>query len=86
MGRHVALQEDRPGVVSRLTPDRRKALYGVVAAVQAALTAAGVVTGEQASMWRQVGEHLAAIITLLVAVLHTGGVYEAPVITPEQQG
>ncbi|WP_136314417.1 phage holin [Actinomyces procaprae] len=79
MGRHVALTTDRT-IVSWLTPERRRALYGAAAAILAALAALGVITGEQASAWGQVAEQVLAVVALVVAAVHTGGVYEAPIV------
>lgn len=79
MGKHVALTTDRT-VIAWLTPERRKALYGAVAAILAALAAVGVITGEQATAWGQVAEQLLAVAALILAAVHTGGVYEAPIV------
>lgn len=86
MGRHVALQTDRPGVVSWLTPDRRRAIYGLVAAVLSLGVAIGWVSQEQAAVWQRLVEQLAAIAALLLAVLHTGGTYTGPISLPDQPG
>ncbi|SPT53093.1 Uncharacterised protein [Actinomyces bovis] len=78
-GKHVALQGDRPGVVAWLTPQRRKAAYALAAAILAFGAAIGWLTQEQVTVWLRVLEQLAGIVALLVAVVHTGGVYEGPV-------
>ncbi|CED90633.1 phage holin [Actinomyces succiniciruminis] len=79
MGKHVALTTDRT-IIDWLTPERRRAIYSAAAAILAALAALGVITGEQATAWGQVAEQLLAAAALVVAALHTGGIYEAPVI------
>lgn len=79
MGKHVATTTDRT-IVSWLTPERRRALYGAVAAILGALAAVGVITGEQSDAWAQVAEQALAVIALVLAALHTGGTYTAPVI------
>ncbi|QHO91019.1 hypothetical protein CWT12_06400 [Actinomyces sp. 432] len=76
MGKHVALTTDRT-ILSWLTPERRRAIYSAVAAVLAALAAVGVITGEQATAWGQVAEQALAVAALVLAAVHTGGVYEA---------
>jgi len=79
MGKHVALTTDRT-ILSWLTPERRRAIYSAVAAILSALAAVGVITGEQSEAWAQVAEQLFAVAALILAALHTGGIYEAPVI------
>ncbi|WP_103061596.1 hypothetical protein [Actinomyces qiguomingii] len=79
MGKHVALTEDRT-ILSWLTPERRRALYSAVAAILAALAALGVITGEQSEAWAQVAEQVLAVAALVLAAIHTGGVYEAPIV------
>ncbi|MDU0347486.1 hypothetical protein [Actinomyces sp. MRS3W] len=79
MGKHVALTEDRT-IVAWLTPERRKALYSAVAAILGALAALGVITGEQSEAWAQVAEQVLAVAALILAAIHTGGVYEAPIV------
>ena len=75
---HVALTEDRT-ILSWLTPARRKAIYGLVAALITLLTAAGVVTGEQGEGVLSIADQVLGIAVALLAMTHTGGTYVAPV-------
>lgn len=84
MAQQHVVQRDRDGIVSWLTPERRRALYGVVAAVLSLGTAIGWVTQEQATTWQQVVEQLLGVVALLLAVAHTGGSYTGPVTLPDQ--
>ncbi len=62
-----------------LTPPRRRALYGIVAAALALGMAYGYVTPEQSTHWLDVADKALGLIALVIAASHTGGVYEAPV-------
>lgn len=61
-----------------LTPERRKALYALFAALGAVGVAYGFVTAETWEQWSQVIQQVLSVIGLLVATVHTGGVYTAP--------
>lgn len=61
-----------------LTPERRKAIYGVVAALLAVGIAYGVVAPEQSAQWLDVLDKVLGLVALLLAASHTGGVYTAP--------
>lgn len=61
-----------------LTPERRKAVYGVVAALLAIGVAYGFVTSEQSSAWLDVADKVLGLVALLLAASHTGGTYLAP--------
>ena len=61
-----------------LTPERRKAIYGVVAAVLAIGAAWGLVGPEQSSAWLDVADKVLGLVALLLAASHTGGTYLAP--------
>lgn len=62
-----------------LTPARRKAIYGIVAALLAVGMAYGLVTPEQSTHWLDVADKALGLIALVLAASHTGGVYEAPI-------
>ena len=62
-----------------LTPPRRRAIYGLVAAVLALGMAYGLVSPEQSTLWLDVADKTLGLLALILAALHTGGVYEAPV-------
>lgn len=61
-----------------LTPERRKAIYGVVAAVLAISVAWGFVGPEQSAQWLDVADKVLGLVALLLAASHTGGTYMAP--------
>lgn len=61
-----------------LTPERRKAIYGVVAALLAVGIAYGVVAPEQSAQWLDVLDKVLGLLALVLAAIHTGGVYTAP--------
>lgn len=61
-----------------LTPERRKAIYGVVAAVLAIGVAYGLVAPEQSAQWLDVADKVLGLAALLLAASHTGGTYVAP--------
>ena len=61
-----------------LTPERRKAIYGVVAALLAVGIAYGVVAPEQSAQWLDVLDKVLGLLALVLAAVHTGGVYTAP--------
>lgn len=69
-----------------LTPERRKAIYGVVAALLAVGIAYGVVAPEQSAQWLDVLDKGLGLLALVLAAVHTGGVYTAPVYgTPDAE-
>lgn len=76
MGRHVAVTEDRT-IVSWLTPDRRRWLYGVACAALTLAGAYGLLDEQMTALW-----NILAAAVLGVAVGHTGGTYTAPVEPP----
>lgn len=61
-----------------LTPERRKAFYGVVAALLAVGVAWGFVSPEQSAQWLDVADKVLGLVALLLAASHTGGTYAAP--------
>lgn len=61
-----------------LTPERRKAVYGVVAALLAVGVAWGFVSPEQSAQWLDVADKVLGLVALLLAASHTGGTYTAP--------
>lgn len=61
-----------------LTPERRKAVYAVVAALLGLGSVYGFVAPEQSSAWLDVADKVLGLIALVLAASHTGGVYEAP--------
>ena len=61
-----------------LTPERRKALYGLVAAIGTVGVAYGGWTAENWEQWSTVAQQVLSVIGLLVATVHTGGAYLAP--------
>lgn len=61
-----------------LTPERRKAIYGVVAALLAVGIAYGVIAPEQSAQWLDVLDKVLGLLALVLAAVHTGGVYTAP--------
>lgn len=76
MGKHV-LTTDRTRW-PLLTPERRKAVYAVVAALLGLGTVYGLATPEQSAQWLDVADKVLGLVALLLAASHTGGVYEAP--------
>ena len=62
-----------------LTPQRRKAIYGIVAALLALGVAYGLLTPEQSGQWMDVADKALGLLALVMAASHTGGVYESPV-------
>ena len=62
------------------TPERRKAVYGVVAALLALGTTDGLIAPENATQWLEVANQGLGVIALVLAAIHTGGVYESPVL------
>lgn len=69
-----------------LTPERRKAIYGVVAALLALGTVYGLATPEQSAQWLDVADKVLGLVALLLAASHTGGVYEAPSYGAREDG
>lgn len=61
-----------------LTPERRKAIYGVVAALLAIGVAYGFVAPDQPAQWLDVADKVLGLVALLLATSHTGGTYLAP--------
>lgn len=84
MGKH-ALTTDRTRW-DLLTPPRRKAIYGIVAALLALGMAYGMVTPEQSTHWLDVADKALGLIALVMATMHTGGVYESPVYEEKEDG
>lgn len=60
-----------------LTPERRKALYALFAAIGMVGVAYGGWSAETWEQWSQVIQQVLTVIGLLVATVHTGGVYTA---------
>ena len=58
-----------------LTPERRKALYGLVAAI--GMVGVGW-TAENWEQWTGVAQQVLSVVGLIIAVVHTGGAYVAP--------
>ena len=77
MGKHV-LTTDRTRW-PLLTPERRKAIYGVASALLAIGVAYGLVGPEQSAQWLDVADKVLGLVALLLAASHTGGTYVAPV-------
>lgn len=75
--KNVVLTTDRTKWMV-LTPERRKALYGLVAAIGTVGVAYGGWTAESWEQWSAVAQQVLSVIGLLVATVHTGGVYLAP--------
>lgn len=61
-----------------LTPERRKALYGLVAAIGMVGVAYGGWTAENWEQWTGVAQQVLSVVGLIIAVIHTGGTYVAP--------
>lgn len=61
-----------------LTPERRKAVYAVVAALLGLGAVYGLVSPEQVHAWLDVADKVLGLVALVLAASHTGGVYEAP--------
>ena len=61
-----------------LTPERRKALYGLFAAIGMVGVAYGGWTAESWEQWFTVVQQILSVIGLVVATVHTGGAYFAP--------
>lgn len=84
MGKRVALTTDRTTLAGWLTPERRKAFYGLASALLAVGLATNLFTPEDVS---RVADAVAAVIGVLtgvVAFLHTGGTYKAPAAPVEE--
>lgn len=60
-----------------LTPERRKALYGLVAAIGMVGVAYGGWTAENWEQWTGVAQQVLSTVGLIIAVVHTGGTYVA---------
>lgn len=84
MGKHV-LTTDRTRW-PLLTPERRKAVYGVVAALLALGTVYGLASPDQVHAWLDVADKLLGLIALVLAASHTGGTYSAPVYGVKDDG
>lgn len=76
-GKHTVLTTDRTRW-DILTPERRKAIYGLAAAFGAILIAFGGAAPESVQQWLDIVDKILAIAVPLLAALHTGGVYSAP--------
>lgn len=61
------------------TPERRKAVYGVVAALMALGTTYGLIAPENGAQWLEVVNQALGVLALVLATIHTGGTYESPV-------
>ena len=61
-----------------LTPERRKAVYAVVAALLGLGVVYGLASPGQARAWLDVADKVLGLLALLLAASHTGGTYEAP--------
>lgn len=61
------------------TPERRKAIYGVVAAILTLGMAYGAWTAETVEQWAKVVDQALGVLALVFATVHTGGTYESPV-------
>ena len=57
-------------IAAWFTPNRRKAIYGIVAAGAFALTAFGVVSQDQLDQWVQNASGVIAFLTALLALFH----------------
>ena len=77
MMKNVVLTTDRTRW-PLLTPERRKAVYAVVAALLGLGTVYGLATPDQVHAWLDVADKALGLIALVLAASHTGGVYEAP--------
>lgn len=75
--KNVVLTTDRTKWLI-LTPERRKALYGLFAAIGMVGVAYGGWTAESWEQWSAVVQQVLSVIGLLVATVHTGGAYLAP--------
>ena len=75
--KNVVLTTDRTKWLI-LTPERRKALYGLFAAIGMVGVAYGGWTAESWEQWSTVAQQVLSVIGLLVAAVHTGGTYLAP--------
>lgn len=75
--KHEVLTTDRTKWAV-LTPERRKALYGLVAAIGTVGVAYGGWTAENWEQWSAVAQQILSVVGLIVAVVHTGGTYVAP--------
>lgn len=75
--KNVVLTTDRTKWLI-LTPERRKALYGLFAAIGMVGVAYGGWTAESWEQWSAVAQQVLSVIALLVATVHTGGTYLAP--------
>lgn len=61
------------------TPERRKAVYGVMTALLTLGFAYGAWSAETVEQWAKVIDQLLGAIAMFLATIHTGGTYEAPV-------
>lgn len=75
--KNVVLTTDRTKWAA-LTPERRKALYGLVAAIGMVGVAYGGWTAENWEQWTGVAQQVLSVVGLIIAVVHTGGAYVAP--------
>lgn len=75
--KHEVLTTDRTKWMV-LTPERRKALYGLVAAIGMVGVAYGGWTAENWEQWTGVAQQVFSVVGLIIAVIHTGGTYVAP--------
>lgn len=75
--KNVVLTTDRTKWLI-LTPERRKALYGLFAAIGMVGVAYGGWTAESWEQWMGVAQQVLSVVGLIIAVVHTGGAYLAP--------
>ena len=78
MSKHLALTTDRTTLDGLLTPERRKAFYGLASALLAVGLATNLFTPDDVSRVADAVTSLVGVLTGVVAFLHTGGVYRAP--------
>lgn len=76
--KHLATTVDRTTLGGFLTPERRKALYGIASALMTAGVVYGIVTPDQLANAADVVAAVIGLLTGVVAFLHTGGEYKAP--------
>lgn len=78
MSKHLALTTDRTTLAGWLTPERRKAFYGLASALLAVSLATNLFTPQDVAHVADAVTAVIGVLTGVVAFLHTGGVYKAP--------
>lgn len=78
MSKHVALTTDRTTLDGLLTPERRKAFYGLASALLTVGLATNLFTPQDVSQVADAVTAVIGVLTGVVAFLHTGGTYKAP--------